>query len=144
MRFMILVKSSPDTERGAMPTVEELDAMGKFNAEMVKAGILLAGEGLHPSSTGARVIKDGKSTTVVDGPFAETKELLAGFWLVDVSSYEEALEWATRAPQPSPSGDAFVMEVRKVFEAEDFTTATPEQIAAENELRAQIEGQQRG
>ena len=139
MRFMILVKATPETERGEMPTSEELDAMGKFNAEMVKAGVMLAGEGLHPSSTGARVIKDGKSTTVVDGPFAETKELLAGFWILDVSSYEEALEWAKRAPQPSPGSGEFVLEVRKVFADEDFTNATPEQLAAEQKLRARIE-----
>jgi hypothetical protein len=142
MRFMMLVKSDDDIESGRVPSPAEFAAMGAYNEELVKAGVLLAGEGLVPSSTGARVIITAEKTTVKDGPFAETKELLAGFWLIDVKSREEAIAWAERAPAP-PTGE-FVIEVRRVVEAEDFGDAfTPELREAEERLRAQT-AQQHG
>jgi hypothetical protein len=134
MRYMVIVKANEDTEKGVLPTQEEFAEMGAFNEELVKAGVLLAGEGLTPSSQGARVRfgKDGR-TTVLDGPFAETKELVAGFWILQVSSREEVIEWVKKAP----FRDAEV-EIRKVAEAEDFGEAfTPELQEKEAELRAQ-------
>ena len=118
MRFMVIVKATKDSEAGALPSVELLTAMGKYDEELAKAGILLAGEGLQPSSKGARVRFSGAKRTVVDGPFAETKELVAGFWLWKVKSKEEAIEWVRRCPNPMP-GDSEI-EIRQVFEAEDF------------------------
>jgi hypothetical protein len=143
MRFMILLKSDPSAEAGELPTPELLNEMGKFNAELVNAGVLLAAEGLRPSSTGAKVTKapDGK-VTVVDGPYAEAKELVAGFWILDVSSKEEALEWVRRCPAPFPGHGETVFEVRPVVEAEDFAPVmTPEQVAAEDRLRERISQQ---
>lgn len=138
MRFMILVKADERTEAGVLPTTEELAAMGKFNEELVKAGVLLAGEGLHPSSKGARIRFSGKKRTVIDGPFAEAKELIAGFWLIQVKSKEEAIEWMKRAPFESAE-----IEIRQVFEAEDFGAAlTPELREQEERLRAQVAQQQ--
>lgn len=139
MRVMMIVKANKDSEAGVMPSTELLNAMGKYNDELVKAGVLLAGEGLHPSSKGKRVKFGKDKTTVVDGPFAETKELIAGFWILQVKSMSEAIEWARRIP----FGEDDEVEVRPVFESEDFTTATPEQIAKENELRATVARQQR-
>ncbi|MHC1763057.1 MAG: YciI family protein [Verrucomicrobiia bacterium] len=125
MRFMILVKATRDSEAGVMPSEQLLTDMGKFNEELAKAGILLAGEGLHPSSKGARVRFSGERRTAIDGPFAETKELVAGFWLWQVKSMEEAIEWVKRCPNPMP-GDSEI-EIRPIFEAEDFGAAfTPE------------------
>jgi hypothetical protein len=118
MRFMVIVKATKDSEAGALPSVELLTAMGKYNEELAKAGILLAGEGLQPSSKGARVRFSGAKRTVIDGPFAETKELVAGFWLWKVKSKDEAIEWVKRCPNPMP-GDSEI-EIRQVFEAEDF------------------------
>ena len=118
MRFMVIVKATRDSEAGILPSGELLTAMGKYNEELAKAGILLAGEGLQPSSKGARVRFSGPKRTVVDGPFAETKELIAGFWLWKVKSKEEAIEWVRRCPNPMP-GDSEI-EIRQVFEAEDF------------------------
>jgi hypothetical protein len=118
MRFMVMVKATKDSEAGVMPSRELLEAMGKFNEELVQAGIMLAGEGLHPSSKGARVRFSGKNRTVIDGPFTETKELVAGFWLWKCKSREEAIEWVKRCPNPMP-GDSEI-EIRQVFEAEDF------------------------
>jgi hypothetical protein len=118
MRFMVMVKASRDSEAGKMPTRELLEAMGKFNEELAKAGILLAGEGLQPSSKGARVRFSGAKRTVVDGPFTETKELVAGFWLWRVKSKEEAIEWVKRCPNPMPTDSE--IEIRQLFEAEDF------------------------
>jgi hypothetical protein len=136
---MLLVKSDDNIEAGVLPTEEDFAAMGKFNEEMVNAGILLAGEGLHPSSKGARITYSGDKRTVVDGPFAETKELLAGFTLIQVKSKEEAIEWASR--MPFSQGE--VVEVRQVFEADDFGDAfTPELREMEARLRAQSEGKQ--
>ena len=118
MRFMVIVKATKDSEAGALPSGELLTAMGKYNEELAKAGILLAGDGLQPSSKGARVRFSGPKRTVVDGPFAETKELIAGYWMWKVKSKEEAIEWVKRCPNPMP-GDSEI-EIRQVFEAEDF------------------------
>lgn len=138
MRFMILVKANADSEAGVLPSEQLLTEMGKYNEELVKAGILLAGEGLHPSSRGVRVRFAGKERTVVDGPFAETRELLAGFWLIQVKSREEAIEWVKRIP--NPDGGESEVEIRQVFEADDFAPSDPsgELRAAEERLRAQV------
>ncbi len=135
MRFMILVKATKESEAGVMPTEQELTEMGKFNEELVKAGVLLAGEGLHPSSRGARIRYSGSKRTVIDGPFAETKELIAGFWLIQVKSLAEAIEWMKRVPfTGAPETE---VEIRQVFEAEDFGEAmTPELREQEDRLRA--------
>jgi hypothetical protein len=140
MRFMILVKANAESEAGTLPSAEQLAEMGKYNEELVKAGIMLAGEGLHPSSRGARVRFDGDSRSVVDGPFAETKELLAGFWLIQVKSKEEAIEWVKRIP----FRDGEEVEIRPVFETEDFAPSDPtgELRAAEERLREEIAAQQ--
>ena len=136
MRFMVIVKADKNSEAGVMPDEKLLAAMGKFNEELVKAGVMLAGEGLHPSSKGARVKFSGDKRTVVDGPFAETKELVAGFWLWQVKSKEEAIEWVKRCPNPMP-GDSEI-EIRQVFEAEDFGEEfTPELRAQEDRIREQ-------
>ena len=141
MRFMIMVKANADSEAGKMPSEELLTEMGKYNEELVKAGVMLAGEGLHPSSKGARVRFSGKDRTVIDGPFAETKELIAGFWLIQAKSKEEALEWVKRIP--NPMGEESEVEVRQVFEAEDFGDEfTPELREQEERLRAQVEQKQ--
>jgi hypothetical protein len=138
MRFMILVKATKDSEAGVMPSEKMLTEMGKYNEELVKAGVMLAGEGLHPSSKGARVRFSGTKRTVVDGPFAETKELVAGFWLIQVKSKEEAIEWVKRCPNPMP-GDSEI-EIRQVFEASDFgDVLTPELREQEERLRAQVD-----
>jgi len=140
MRFMVIVKANKDTEAGVMPTREELTAMSKFNEELARKGVMLAGEGLHPSSKGARVRFSQGKTTVVDGPFAETKELVAGFWLWEVKSKEEAIEWLKRAPFGS-SDQEVVVEIRQVFEADDFGDAlTPEVREREERLRSQLVG----
>jgi hypothetical protein len=137
MRFMIIVKATEDSEAGKMPSTELLTAMGKFNEELVNAGVLLAGEGLHPSSKGARIRYDGARRTVIDGPFAETKELIAGFWLIQVKSREEAIEWMKRCPNPFDGPSE--IEIRQVFEMEDFgEVATPELVAQEEALRARM------
>jgi len=141
MRFMVLVKASEDSEAGVMPTEEQLAEMGKFNEEMVKAGVMLAGEGLHPTSKGARVKFSGSERQVIDGPFTETKELVAGYWLIQVKSREEAIEWIKRCPNPGP-GESEI-EIRQVFEAEDFGDEyTPELREQEQRIRAQAEGNQ--
>ncbi|MBA3523738.1 MAG: YciI family protein [Geodermatophilaceae bacterium] len=137
MRYMVIVKSNPTTEAGKMPATEVLEAMGRFNEEMARAGILLAGEGLHPSTEGARVrINPDSSTTVTDGPFTETKELVAGFWILQVRSRDEAVEWASRMPT---GGHETELEIRRVFDAEDFGDAfSPEQREREQRLRNEI------
>jgi len=135
MRFMVIVKASKDTEAGVMPSTEMLTAMGKFNEEMVKAGVMLAGEGLHPTSKGARIKYAGKAPSVSRGPFAVTNDLVAGFWLIQVKSRDEAIEWMKRAPF---DGGAEI-EIRQVFDAEDFGEAlTPELREQEERLRAQV------
>jgi hypothetical protein len=138
MRFMVIVKATPNSEAGALPSKELLAAMGKFNEELVKAGVMLAGEGLQPSSKGARVRFSGGKRTVTDGPFAETKELIAGFWLWQCKSKEEAIAWVKRCPDPMPGEDA-VLEIRQVFEVDDFGAEfTPELREQEERQRAKI------
>jgi hypothetical protein len=135
MRFMVMVKATADSEAGKMPSEALLTAMGKYNEELVKAGVILAGEGLQPSSKGARVRFEGDRRTVIDGPFAETKELVAGFWLFQVKSKEEAIEWVKRCPNPFETDSE--IEIRQVFEMEDFGEAmTPELREQEERLRA--------
>ena len=136
MRFMVMIRADETTEGGAMPDEKMLTAMGKFNEELVNAGIMLAGEGLHPSSKGARVHFSGDKRTVTDGPFTEAKELIAGYWLWQVDSLEEAIEWVKRCP--NPTGTESDIEIRQVFEAEDFGAEfTPELREQEERLRAQ-------
>ena len=141
MRFMVIVKANADSEAGVMPSAEMLAEMGRFNEELVKAGILLAGEGLHPSSKGARIRFDGDKRTVTDGPFSETKELIAGFWLVQVKSKEEVIEWFKRCPNPGDTEPSEI-EIRQVFDAEDFgplKDEVPEVFEAERRFREQEE-----
>jgi hypothetical protein len=136
MRFMLIVRADKNSEAGVMPSEQLLTEMGKYNEELIKAGVLLAGEGLHPSSKGARVRFSGSKRTVIDGPFSETKELIAGFWLIQVKSKEEAIEWVKRAPNPMPGTESEI-EIRQVFEAEDFGDAyTPELREQDERLRA--------
>ena len=142
MRVMVLVKADEASEAGEMPSEALLTAMQRYNEELVKAGVMLAGEGLHPSSKGARVRFEGGRTTVVDGPFAEAKELIAGFWLWQVRDMDEAIEWVRRCP--ADSGTGAELEIRRVFEAEDFgEELTPELREADARLRAETEAQQR-
>jgi hypothetical protein len=138
MRVMVMVKATPESEAGQMPGVELMTAMGKFNEELVEAGVMKAGEGLHPSSKGKRVRFSGPSRTVIDGPFAETKELVAGFWLWDVASMDDAVAWVKRCPNPMVSDSE--IEIRPLFEAADFGAEfTPELQAQEEQLRAKVE-----
>ena len=144
MKFMILVKATKNSEAGAMPSQELLAAMMKYNEELVKAGVMLAGEGLQPSSKGARVKFSGSNRSVTDGPFAETKELVAGFWLWQCKSKEEAIAWVKRCPNPMP-GEESEIEIRQIFEAEDFgAELTPELREQEERLRAQSEQVRKG
>jgi hypothetical protein len=137
MRFMILIKASKDSEAGVLPSEKLLNEMGQFNEELVKAGVMLAGEGLQPSSKGARVKFAGTKRSVVDGPFAETKELIAGYWLWQVKSKEEAIEWVKRIP--NPTGEEGEVEIRQVFEADDFgANLTPEARKQEERRRSQV------
>ena len=139
MRFMVIVKANKDSEAGIMPSQQLLEDMNKYNEELVKAGVMLAGEGLQPSSKGARVKFRGDQRTVIDGPFAESKELIAGFWLFQCKSKEEAIEWVKRAPNPMPGAESEI-EIRQVFESEDFGAEfTPELRAQEDRIRAQAE-----
>src|ERR1700681_1940978 len=137
MKFMVMVKATKDSEAGVMPDEKLLTDMGKFNEELVKAGVMKAGEGLHPSSKGARVRFSGSKRTVIDGPFAETKELVAGFWIWEVKSLQEAIEWVKRCPNPMASDSD--IEIRQIFSAEDFGEAfTPELREKEDKLRVQL------
>ena len=139
MRCMVFVKATPDTEAGVMPSEEMLTEMGAFNEELVKAGVMLDGGGLHPSSKAARIQFSGQDTKVLDGPFAEAKELVAGYWLWQVKSLDEAIEWARRCP--NPTGEDSVLEIRPLFETEDFgDEMTPELREQQDRLRAQTEG----
>jgi len=141
MRFMVMVKANEESEAGVLPSEELLTAMGTYNEELVKAGVMLAGEGLHPSSKGARVRFSGDKRTVIDGPFAETKELVAGFWLFEVKSLEEAIEWVKRCPNPM-NGESEI-EIRQVFESDDFGEAfTPELREQEERVWAQAKANQ--
>jgi hypothetical protein len=143
MRVMVIVKATKNSEAGVMPNEELMTAMGKYNEELVKAGIMLAGEGLHPTSKAKRIRFSGSKRTVVDGPFAEAKELVAGYWLWQVKSIEEATEWAKRCPNPMP-GEEGELELRPVFEAEDFGPEyTPELRAQDDRLRVEIENRGR-
>ncbi len=137
MRVMVMVKATRSSETGVMPSTEEMAAMGRFNEELVKAGVMLSGDGLHPSSRGKRVRFSGPGRTVVDGPFSETKELVAGFWIWQVKSLEDAVEWVKRCPNPMPEDSE--IEIRPLFEAEDFGEEyTPELRAQEERLRAEV------
>jgi hypothetical protein len=143
MRVMVMVKATKTSEAGVMPSEKLLREMGEFNEKLVKAGVMLAGEGLHPSRKGKRVRFSGAAKTVVDGPFAETKELIAGYWIWQVRSMDEALEWVKRCPDPMPGEDAEI-EIRPIFEAEDFgQELTPELRAHDERLRAEVERQRR-
>jgi hypothetical protein len=143
MRFMIIVKADKNSEAGAMPDQKILTEMGNYNDELVKAGVMTAGEGLHPSSKGARVRFSGDKRTVIDGPFAETKELVAGFWIFNVKSRQEAIDWVKRCPNPMPGTESEI-EIRQIFEAEDFGAEfTPELRAQEERQRAQIEANEK-
>jgi hypothetical protein len=138
MRVMVMVKANEDSEAGVLPSTEILSAMGKYNEELVKAGVMLAGEGIHPSSKGVRIQFSGDQRNVIDGPFTETKELIAGYWLWQVRDMDEAIEWAKRCP--NPTGAESALELRPVFEAEDFgENLTPELRDQEERLRAQTE-----
>ena len=142
MRFMLIVKANQDTEAGVLPSEEQLTEMGKYNEELVKAGVMLAGEGLHPSSKGKRVRFSGDQRQVIDGPFTETKELVAGYWVWQVRSMDEAIEWAKRCP--NPTGAESVLEIRPIFEAEDFGAEfTPELREQEARIRSEIEKQKK-
>lgn len=142
MRFIVMIKATADSEAGVMPTEEEFTEMGRFNEELVNAGVMVSGEGLHPSSKGARVHFSGKNRRVVDGPFAETKELVAGFWIWQCASLQEAIDWAKRCPNPM-RGDSEI-EIRRIYEAEDFGEAfTPELREMEDRLREQLAGQKK-
>jgi hypothetical protein len=143
MRVMVIVKATKKSEAGEMPSEQLLAAMGKYNEELVKAGVMLAGEGLHPSNKGKRVRFAGGKKQIIDGPFTETKELIAGYWLWQVKSMDEAMEWVRRCPDPSP-GEEGELELRPVFEAEDFGEEfTPELRAQEDRIRAEIERQRK-
>jgi hypothetical protein len=143
MRFIAMVKATKDSEAGVMPSEKLITEMGKFNEELVKAGVMLDGEGLHPSSKGARVRFDGSKRSVIDGPFAETKELVAGFWLLQTKSLQEAVEWIKRAPNPFEGGESEV-EIRQIFEADDFGAEfTPEARAQEERLRAELDARKK-
>src|SRR5689334_13445116 len=141
MRFMLIRRADKETEAGVMPSGELLEAMMKYNEEMVKAGVMLDGQGLHPSSKGARVKFSGGKPTVIDGPFTETKELIAGFSMIQVKSKEEAIEWVKRCP--NPTGEESEIEIRQVFDSSDFENATPELLEQEERLRQQVEAQKK-
>jgi hypothetical protein len=144
MKVMVIVKATKNSEAGVMPSEELMTAMGAYNAELVKAGVMLAGDGLHPSVKGKRIEFSGSKRTVVDGPFTEAKELIAGYWIWQVRSMEEAVEWARRCPDPMP-GEEAELEIRPIFEAEDFGEAyTPELRAQDDRLRDEIERKHRG
>ena len=140
MRFMVMVKATADSEAGVMPTTEEMAEMGRFNEQLVAAGVMRAGEGLHPSSRGARVRFSGRDRQVIDGPFAETKELVAGYWLWECGSLQEAIDWVKRCPNPMRTDSE--IEIRQIYTAEDFGEAlTPALREQEDRLRAQVAGQ---
>jgi hypothetical protein len=139
MRFMVIVKATAASEAGILPSAELIDAMGKFNQEMIDAGVMIAGDGLQASSKGARINISGDKRTVTDGPFPETKELIAGFWILKVGSKQEAIDWAMRAPNPFGEGGAGQIEVRQMFDTEDFAdVASPEAIAQEIKQRERL------
>jgi hypothetical protein len=143
MRFIVMVRANEQSEAGVMPSEKLISDMGKFNEELVKAGVMLEGEGLHPTSKGARIRFDGSKRAVIDGPFAETKELIAGFWIIQTKSLDEAIEWMRRAPAPFEDGPSEI-EIRQIFDAEDFGAAfTPELREQEERLRAEIDARKK-
>ena len=137
MKFMVIVKASKESEAGVMPSAEMLRAMGRFNEELAKAGVLVAGEGLHPSSKGARVRFSGANRTVVDGPFAETKELIAGYWIFETQSLEECIAWVKKTPNPQPGEAQTEIEIRQIFAPEDFADIAPDVVEQEKRLMAE-------
>ena len=137
MRFMVIVKASDDSEAGVMPSAEMLTEMGNYNEQLAKAGVLVSGDGLHPSSKGARVRFSGAKRTVIDGPFAETKELIAGYWILEAASLEECIEWVKKAPNPQPGEAATEIEIRQIFAPEDFGDIAPEVLEKEKRLMAE-------
>jgi len=141
MKFMVIVKATKDSEAGVMPSAELLMAMGRYNEELVKAGVMRAGEGLHPSAKGARVRFSGATRTVIDGPFAETKELIAGYWILETASLEECVEWIKKCPNPHDEDTE--LEIRRVFATEDFAGISPEAVELEKRLTAEIESRQK-
>ena len=144
MRFMVFVKATPESEAGVMPATEMLDAMGKFNQELIDAGVLIDAAGLQPSSKAARVRFSGSKRSVIDGPFAETKELVAGYWVWEVKSLAEAIEWVKRCPDPHPGSSEAVIEIRPLFDVDDFENAPPEVVAQEKAFRAKNERKRTG
>jgi hypothetical protein len=138
MKFMVIVKASKDSEAGVMPSAEMLREMGNYNEELVKAGVLLAADGLHPSSRGARVRFSGQSRTVIDGPFAETKELIAGYWIFETASLQECIDWVKKSPNPHPDEPATEVEIRQIFGPEDFAGIAPDVIEQEKRMTAEI------
>jgi hypothetical protein len=143
MKFMVIVKATEETEAGVMPSAEMLRAMGQYNEELVKAGVLVAGEGLHPTSKGARVRFSGESRTVIDGPFAETKELIAGYWIFETASLDECIAWVKKAPNPHPAGAATEVEIRQIFAVEDFAGIAPDVVEQEKRLMAEAAARHR-
>lgn len=137
MKFMVIVKASRDSEAGIMPSAEMLREMGEYNEALAKAGVLVAGEGLHPSSRGARVRFSGATRTVIDGPFAETKELIAGYWILEAASLKECIEWVKKAPNPMPGEPATEIEIRPIFAPEDFADIAPDVVEQEKRLMAE-------
>jgi hypothetical protein len=137
MRFMVIVKASKDSEAGVMPSAEALTEMGNYNEELAKAGILVSGDGLHPTSRGARVRFSGDQRTVIDGPFTETKELIAGYWIFEAGSLQECIEWVKKAPNPQPGEPATEIEIRQIFAPEDFGDIAPEVLEKEKRLMAE-------
>ena len=137
MKFMVIVKATSDSEAGVMPSAEMLRAMGQYNEELVKAGVMVAGEGLHPSSKGARVRFSGADRTVLDGPFTETKELIAGYWIFETASLAECIAWVKKAPNPHPGAAATELEIRQIFAVEDFADIAPDVVEQEKRLMAE-------
>ena len=138
MKFMVIVKATKDSEAGVMPSAELLRAMGNYNEELVKAGVLVAGDGLHPSSKGARVRFSGTDRTVTRGPFAETRDLIAGYWIFETRSLEECIEWVKKAPSPHPGDPSSELEIRQIFAAEDFAGIAPDVVEQEKRLAAEV------
>ena len=137
MKFMVIVKASKDSEAGVMPSAEMLRAMGQYNEELVKAGVMVTADGLHPTSKGARVRFSGTNRTVIDGPFAETKELIAGYWIFETASLEECIAWVKKAPNPHPDAAAAEIEIRQIFAVEDFADIAPDVVEQEKRLMAE-------
>lgn len=143
MRFMVIVKATKDSEAGVMPSVELMTAMGNYNEQLVKAGVLVAGDGLQSSSKGARVRFSGSKRTVIDGPFAETKELIAGYWIFETASLQECIEWVKKAPDPHPGTPDTELEIRQIFDSADFADIAPAEVEREKRLVAEVAARQK-